>query len=318
MGTCAGPRWKSRGVLLVAILFLLSCVASMATAQTQDNDSPHDVTLRNTLIARYNPLGLIDHVQATYSYRLYRSESPLLATNFASVSFTPSFSPSFVKLGGLIEVQPLSILKLYGGLDWFQYFGNFDYLQSFPSAADDFSDTRLSELSDLGTHYDGDGLQLILGALLQLKVGPVAARTNFRTLYSDFDLRADDPVYYDILNDMLFKNGGWAFLNDADILYLTDFGLTAGIRHNYTRVDYAVEDFGGGIPQEDQKSITTHRIGPLVAYEFFNREEEVLFDQPTLFLLVNWYIEHPWRTGVDVHQAVPFVALGFSFTGDLI
>jgi hypothetical protein len=271
-------------------------------------------------VGRLNPEGLIEQLFLTYQLRLYRSESPVLETNYLGVTLSPSLSPSFGRLGAAVDVQPLSVLKLTAGYDWYGYFGNFEYLQSFDSAAADYSDTTLELLSDRETNYAGTGSQLYLGALVQLKVGPVAARSNFRALYSDFDLRGGEPVFYDIVNDMLLANQDWAFVNDADLLYLTDFGLVVGVRHNFTRVDYDADDYRpeDSAARAADEPIVTHRLGPLVAYTFFDRDERVLFDEPTVLAIVNWYLDHPWRTGEDVSQGVPYLALGFTFSGSLL
>lgn len=34
-------------------------------------------------------------------------------------------------------------------------------------------------------------------------------------------------------------------------------------------------------------------------------------------MIVNWWLEHPYRTGQEVSQAVPYIVLGFAFNGDI-
>ena len=41
------------------------------------------------------------------------------------------------------------------------------------------------------------------------------------------------------------------------------------------------------------------------------------FEKPTLLLIANWYLSHRWRTGADVTQAFPYLALAFRFEGTL-
>ena len=38
----------------------------------------------------------------------------------------------------------------------------------------------------------------------------------------------------------------------------------------------------------------------------------------SVFSLIQWHITHPYRTGEDVNQAVPYFALGLSVTGSLL
>ena len=40
--------------------------------------------------------------------------------------------------------------------------------------------------------------------------------------------------------------------------------------------------------------------------------------KPTLVLIVNWYVDHRWRTGADSPEALPYLLVGFSFQSDLM
>jgi hypothetical protein len=149
-----------------------------------------------------------------------------------------------------------------------------------------------------------------------MKVGPIAARSNFKLIYSDFDLRGDEPVFYDITLDELLPDEGWMLSNDADLLYLTDFGLTLGVRHTYTRAFFAPRHFGGTEPADDPTR-PNHRVGPLAAYQFYEEEGPSRFNKPTVLMILNWYVEHRNRAGQDVSRAFPYIILGFAFSGDL-
>jgi hypothetical protein len=109
-----------------------------------------------------------------------------------------------------------------------------------------------------------------------------------------------------------------------DLLYRSRFGLTAGVRYSivhplYTRGDYR--------DNEEAVSDNGHqRIGPLVAFTFFDRGF-TRFNKPTLLLIVNWYVDHRYRTGqgetstlgaFSTSPGVPYLVLGFSFQSDLI
>jgi hypothetical protein len=61
----------------------------------------------------------------------------------------------------------------------------------------------------------------------------------------------------------------------------------------------------------------THRIGPAVLHTFYDKPER-RFNRPTLIVLIQWWARHRWRTGVDVHPAVPYLVVGFLFEGDLL
>ena len=55
----------------------------------------------------------------------------------------------------------------------------------------------------------------------------------------------------------------------------------------------------------------------LFAYTFFD-DGYTSFNKPTVFVLLQWWLKHPYRTGVDVAQAIPFFAVGFSFNQDFV
>jgi hypothetical protein len=305
---------------LAVLLVLLA--ASTASAQQMFQDGPppqHRLVYRNLLVVRLNPLGLLDEGRLSYRYRLYRSDSPALRDNFVSLGLAPALSPAYGKLGFVAEFQPLTVLQLWGMYELVGTFGTFRQLQSFPSAGSHFSDTELYArdalpAGDALRPYATTGTQLTLGATLQLKVGPVAVRNMFRMVRPDMTLRAGDTVFYDITHDVLAPNRGWYLLNDADVLYQTGRGLTAGLRWSSSHAFYGAEHF---TPELQTAVPTTHRLGPVVAYTFAE-QDGARFNAPTVLLLVNWWLAHRYRTGVDSPQAFPYLALGFSFSGDLL
>ena len=279
----------------------------------ESENAPHTISYRSLFAARLNPLGLSEEFTLSYRYRLYESDSLALEDNFVGVSVIPYFSPAYMMVGGAVEVQPLSILKLWARYDWANYFGTFEYFQSFDNAQADYSDSELERLADAETNYSTTGTQLTLGGLIQLKVGPVAVRNTFRAILSDFDTRDSEPVFFDPTQDVLAPNNGWLYTNDSDLLYLTDFGLIAGVRHTISWAHYDSELLG----DSDDPNSPNHRLGPLLAYTFFERDDGASFDKPTVLLIANWYLNHRFRTGQDVSQAIPYLVLGFAFGGNL-
>ena len=302
------------GSMLVWVALL--SVSSPTEATPSNTSAPGRLSYQNLIVGRLNPKGLLNRLELRYRASLYEHESPVLETNFVGLKVQPSLSPVFSKLGIGLKVQPLSVLQLFALYEWIQYFGTFEYLQSFASAADDYSDTALESLAEAETNYSGHGHQVTLGALVQMKLGPIAARSNFKLFYSSFDLRGDDLVFYDITLDALLPNEGWAISNDADLLYLSDFGLTLGLRHTYSRAFFGPEHFGGIEPTADPNR-ANHRLGPLVAYQFYEDEGPARFNKPTVLLLLNWYLEHRNRAGQDVSRAFPYIVVGFACSGDL-
>jgi hypothetical protein len=123
-------------------------------------------------------------------------------------------------------------------------------------------------------------------------------------------------VFYEQFVDLLLPRAGWYFTNDLDVLFQVSSKLIVGVRHAFMSVDYPEESF---LPGEERvtDSAPTHRIGPLIAYTFFDEPGES-FNRPTILLVANWYLDHRFRTGQDVSQAFPYLVLGFAFTGDLV
>ncbi|MCA9690624.1 MAG: hypothetical protein KC636_13525, partial [Myxococcales bacterium] len=146
-------------------------------------------------------------------------------------------------------------------------------------------------------------------ALLQAKVKAIAVRSTVTGVYVNVRTRDGDPYYYDIQWDALVQaRGGWILANESDLLYVSKIGLTAGARYNLTMPLYTTGD--------DNPNGPTQRLGFLLAHTFYDRPEK-RFNKPTLIVLAQWWLQHRYRTGQDIHQAVPWVVLGFRFEGDL-
>jgi hypothetical protein len=268
----------------------------------------HRVVHRQTLAIRVNPLGLIYEGRFLYRQRLYVSESTALRDNFLGIGLAPGASPAFGRVGVMVELQPATILGFWAIYEYVQYFGTFNLLAEYPSASANFSDTAIRNRTP--PPVTTGGTMLTVGANLNLKVGPIVLRSQARLFAPDFKLRPGDTVFYDQLNDLLLANGRFTLVNDLDLLFQTSFGLVAGVRYNLGIPFYGEEN----TPTEDN---STHRLGPFLAYRFFDRDGARL-NQPTIAVVINWYLKHRWRTGADSPTALPYMALAFNVVGDLL
>lgn len=313
---------------------LVAALAGATTASADPNrplpglverrlDRPeHSLFLRNTAVLRANPTGLIDFAQLSYRHRLYVDDSPALVDNFVGIGVVPSVSPAFGRIGPIIELQPATILQLWASYELVRYFGTFNFLQSFPSVLSDFSDTELSRRGDLPKsdplkNYSANATQFNVGANLQMKVGPIAVRNLFRLMRPDYDTRAGDRVVYDVLYDVLVPNGGWFMNNDVDALYVSKWGLSVGVRWTSNAAFYGSEHYAPGEDTGSDPNNWMHRLGPIAAYSFW-KERGGAFDNPTVLAGANWWLDHRYRTGSDSSQALPYLLLGFQFTGELL
>ncbi len=311
-------RLTALASLLVALF-----TPALAAAQLYRNGPPpqHRIVYRDLTALRGNPLGLITDARIAYRFRLYESESLALRDNFVSVGLAPSFSPAFARGGPIVELQPLSVLQVWAMYEVVAYAGAFDFLQSFGSAHDNFGGTEISRRADLPTgdplrHYSTTGTQLVLGANLQVKVKDIVARTQLRAGRPDFSLRGDDRVFYDIVNDLLTPNRSWWGNADTDLLYQHGSGLTLGLRWTVSRSWFDERHFRPGETISANPPGTLHRAGPMAAYTFM-KEDGASFE-PTVMLVLNWWIAHPYRTGAEVHRAIPYAVVAFAMTGDLL
>ncbi len=130
------------------------------------------------------------------------------------------------------------------------------------------------------------------------------------------DLRAGDTVFYEATLDTLLPDEGLTIANDADLLWATDVGFTAGIRHSFVRPVYRAKHYQPGEAPGFVEN-RHQRLGALFAYTLYDHGYS-RFNRPTVLLITSWYLSHRWRTGEDIDGAVPYVALGFAFQSDFL
>ena len=326
---------KAVGHLVGCGLFIgIFSGAQLAHAQLLPHDTPrslveiardelrplHRLASTHYVAGRINPDGLIYFSRLVYQLRLFQSDHGLLKDTYVGFGLAPGVSPAFVRGGGVLELQPLSILKLWASYEAINYFGGFNVFQSFPGAGADFSDSELERLAEEDNtptkNYQAAGTQLTLGGRLQFKLGPLGARVNARLARPSFNLRGGDETFYDPVFDALVPNEGWFLATDVDVLWITELGLSVGGRLSLTESFFEARHFGLGEDQTDPNS-PQYRLGPMISYRFWDHKGRSKFDQPTVLLIANWWIEHRFRTGSDVDQGVPYVLIAFSFGGDL-
>ena len=281
----------------------------------------HRIIYSNLTAVRYNPLGLVNEFTGGYRYQLVdKKDSVLFGESFVAAQVHTFLTPAYGRIGPKIDIQPLALLNLSATYDYTGYFGTFGLDQSFKSPTDDWSDSELDrrdELSDPALrNYAHTGHFVTLAALLQAKVKNIAIRNNLKFYWSDYDLRAGDTVMYDQTLDIPLPDRGWAMTNEADLLYLFDFGLTLGARYTVTEAFYQPRHFQPAEPISRPNG-PTHRVGPALLYTFFNRPDK-RFNKPTIILLMQWWAKHRFRTGEDVSTGVPYLVVGFRFEGDIL
>lgn len=276
---------------------------------------PHRLVYRNFTAARVGPLGLVNETTLGYRAQLVRKATRLFTDSYALVAAKAFLTPAFVRIGPVVEIQPLAVLNFGASYDFVGTFGNLGQLQSYPSAADRSGPDEFQRNDDAGRNYRTRGHLVSLWGLLQGRVKNVVVRTATRALWSSFKLRKGDRVYYDQALDIPMGNRGWAILNETDLIYMFP-KLRLAVRHSLTHAFYERKHFAPGEPVS-QPNGPTSRLGPAVAYTFFDRPG-TRFNRPTVFALSQWWLQHRWRTGAERHAAIPYAAIGFAFEGDIV
>lgn len=293
----------------------------------------HSLVYSNLLAARINPLGLEQRLWIGYRFRLYNKEGALWAPANISLYFAPLVSPALVVARAMVEIMPLAILRLRAGYGFVQFFGNFQFLQSYESPYDDFSDGQLRAEAEAGNNYPGRGGLGTLEALLQAKVWRIAIRNDLKFQRYDFELRDGDDLGYNIRIDALVANNGWSLTNDSDILYLHPLRgggqITAGARGTLVHAFYPERVYEAGEDSSVNPNGPMYRLGPILAWTIYDRPG-TRFNKPSIFVISQWHLAHRWRTGlVEVDrpgmgpatrgssQAIPTFSIGFAFNGEL-
>jgi hypothetical protein len=314
---------RARPLLLGALLSLPAAAQSPATAPvTAPPPAPawvqapkHRLLLHNLSGGRLNPLGLENQTRFGYQSVLFRDDSALLRDNYLYLGAGLKLSPAFAKVGPVVELQPLSIftVRLWG--EYLSFFGAFNSLQGFSSPNQEYSDARLVERGTAKENHRAGGLHVQVEPLLSLKVGPMLLRNRFSLDYWSMSLREEERVWYDPTLDTLLPGKGLSFANELDVLFLGMQSLLVGARYYLLQPVYTSRDFVSG--EDTPTNNGQQRLGVLAAY-IFKDQPYTAFNRPTLLLNVAWYLQHRYRTGQEVSQSTPYIALAFAFQSDLL
>lgn len=280
---------------------------------------------RNATLIRVNPLGLFNDLRVGLRRRVFDAPAlPLVLRNtYFAAGMSLALSPAFVRPGLFVEFSPVAVVVLQASAERVQWFGTFNYLQTFPSANANFSDAEISRRGDASARAVGSWM-FSFGGTLQARVGSLAIRTNTRAVWQEVAANGvTDPVFYDIFHDAMVPNGGWMIANDTDVIaQATDLGLNVGLRFSLLAPLCGSSCFpdSGGVAAQGAGAANSPitRLGPLVSYTF-REARHGWFNAPTVFLLAQWWLTHRYRTGdgpESISQGLPMIVLGFAFRGD--
>ena len=266
----------------------------------------HRLYYTNASFARVNPLGLIDLFRVGWRAKLSDSDHILLADTYTFVAAEVMATPAYSRIGIFAEAQALSVLRVFANYSGVAYFGTFDQALSWPDGSARYSDQTIEAEGDRASPTLGS--VFTAGGTLRAAAGPIALRSTASWTRYDLDLPDGDNFFYDQYWDRLAPDGGWMVLVENDVMWLGEHARI-GVRHSFTdTLDPRASGDG---------ALANHRVGPLLAWQFKNKPVGERFNQPTAFLVTQWWVAHPYRAGGEQPAGFPLIALGFAFNGDL-
>jgi hypothetical protein len=282
----------------------------------------HSVQYQSLLAPRINPLGLEERLWIGYQYRLYNKDKTILNGSNLAIFFRPILNPAVALIGATVQVQPAAVLRLRATYSFVQWFGTFQFVQSYKSPYDDYSEQRIDEQADAEQNYVTNAHQVELEALIQAKVKGLVFRSATFGIYNYYpSLRGDDDVLYDPRFELMVPGQGWMLANDTDLLWLTEFkgdkkaSMLTGMRVSTLMPFFKDEVYEEGDTIKNPVGPQL-RMGPVLGYTFFDRPWKK-FNKPTLLMMPQWNVLHRWRTGRDVITAYPTIIIAFAFSGQL-
>ena len=279
----------SRVAVLAALV--VPGVAAGQTPQAPPTSGPTR-EVRGQLGASINNLGLQNTVDVSWNWPLSTSRQPLLSGAHVKAGVTNALTPAQARLGGWVEVSPLSVLDIRVGADPSAYFGTFNSLQSFGSYQEPFdTDARKAR----GGGKAGTAARFYVSPTLKMKAGPVVAATTADVEW--WRSNASGEFFYEPTRDTLLKSGGdRLFVTTSVVMYqkaMTSGTLSAGALHSLTRVADAPDN-------------QIQKLGAIVVREFGLARFHL--PRPRFTAIVSRYLDDPSKHG----QWSGAVAIGFS------
>ncbi len=233
---------------------------------------------RGQLGASVNNLGLQQTIERSWAWPLWSLRHPLLTDAHVSIGAVGVLTPALARVGGWIEVSPLSVLDVRFGAEPAAYFGTFNALKSFASYDDPFDSKTLEAVRDPKTGY---GARVYVEPVVKAKAGPIVAQVD--ATIERWQTNATGPFFYEPTRDTLLRSSGDTLLTATSVVMLQrqvhgDGTLSVGVLHALSDVFDAPEN-------------RSQRLGVIVIREYSSTH----FRVPRLRLLATvWqYLEDP-------------------------
>lgn len=283
-------------VLVLACTVGLLPVEARPQTPTGSLDQPQAAPVRQDrgqLGAAVNNLGLQQTLERTWAWPMWSSRHPLLADAHVSIGAVGVVTPALARVGGWIEVSPLSVLDVRFGAEPAAYFGTFNALKSFASYDGPFDSKTLKAVRDPKTGY---GSRVYVEPVVKAKAGPIVAQVD--AALERWQTNARGPFFYEPTRDTLLRSSGDTLLTATSVVMFQrrmhgDGTFSAGVLHAISDVFDAPEN-------------RSQRLGVIVIREYSSTH----FRVPRLRLLATvWqYLDDPSKR----HEFGAAVAIGFS------
>jgi hypothetical protein len=275
-------------------------------------DQDHDFKYISQTAGRMNPFGLAALLHFQYSYRLYDSKEALLDGAQVGMTQTSYISPASAEVGFRFNLQPLSIFRFSIGYQFARFLGAFDTVQSFSDASIDYRESVLDSIED----YTSYGHMVYSEMVFQMRVKKVGFRNTINLTYYDLELHPGDSVMYSASLDMLVPNFGFSLSNNTECLYASESGLSMGLNLSIAHAWYTSDHLLPGVTA-DEVFTPIIRGGPIFVFRWFE-DQTYGFGKPIILVIINWWVRHPYRMGVDVNPWLPYILVGLQFEGSLL
>ena len=294
------------------ILFGWMAVLICGIARAGENELPlprHRLVYENLMILRYNSLGGEELPSLHYRLRLFNKTGPAWEDAHFGVGFQPTADFTQTRLGPTLTFKPIAFFSLTAGYAYNIWYGAFGNLRSYDTpGAEYFLPDDFESSPDV---YGTTGHEVLIGARISFAVGPFVFSNYAVFSWTDMALRSGDRWYFQPSTDLLVQNRGWYLANDADLGFITPFGLNVLAR---TTVCHAFYTDGG--QAAGARNTPNVRFGPMLTYMFFDRPLSS-FNKPTLIFSMSWWLRNRYRTGAEVSGGLPFLLLAFKFEVDI-
>lgn len=246
--------------------------------------------IRGQLGASINNAGVQNTLEVSWLWPASRSSHPLLSGAHIATGITNALTPTQAKVGGWVELSPLSILDLRAGFDPAVYFGTFDSLMGFGSYGEAFDpDSRKAR----GGAKAGASARMYLSPTLKFKAGPIvgSAGAEFEWWRSS----AQGGFFYEPTRDTLLKSDGDRLLTTTSVLMYQWTGagsFSVGGLHTMARVADAPDN-------------RIQKVGAIAIKEF--AASHYGLTHPRVTVVVARYLEDPTKQD----QWTAALAIGF-------